>query len=173
MVSRAHYRRASLTDELTGLYNRRYFRETLERAIRQAEESNRPLSMLMIDVDDFKRFNDSHGHQAGDEVLTRLAGLMRTSARESDAPVRYGGEEFVLLLPGTALDDAVGVAERLRAELEAQLFEVGTVEGARTSISVGVAQLVPGESGTRLIQRADAALYHAKQDGKNRVKVDG
>ncbi len=172
VVSRAHYRKASLTDELTGLYNLRYFKERLGWAIRQAMDADQPLSLLMMDVDDFKKFNDAHGHQAGDEVLTRLAGLMRTSARESDAPCRYGGEEFVLLLPGTSLGAALGVAERLRLEFESQLFEVGKGAGATTSISIGVAQLEPEESGDQLIQRADFALYRAKSKGKNRVEVE-
>ena len=172
VVSRAHYRKASLTDELTGLYNLRYFKERLGWAIRQAVDAEQPLSLLMMDVDDFKQFNDTFGHQAGDEVLTRLARLMRTSARESDAPCRYGGEEFVLLLPGTSLGGAIGVAERLRQEFEAQRFEVGQRPSARTSISIGVAQLEPHETGEHLIQRADFALYRAKSEGKNRVEVE-
>lgn len=172
VVSRAHYRKASLTDELTGLYNLRYFKERLGWAISQATEADQPLSLLMMDVDDFKLFNDAYGHQAGDEVLTRLAGLMRTSARESDAPCRYGGEEFVLILPGTTIGAAIGVAERLRREFEDQVFDTGDGEGAQTSISIGVAQLVPEESGDRLVQRADFALYRAKSKGKNRVEVE-
>ena len=168
-LSQARYRQASLTDGLTGLFNRRYFEDTLERAVLQAERYHRSLSLLMMDVDDFKQFNDAHGHQAGDEVLERLADLMRTSARQTDAPCRYGGEEFVLLMPETALEEASGVAERLRTEFGSAVpGEAGAPEG--TTISIGVAERVSGEEPGELVRRADAALYRAKSLGKNRVE---
>ena len=172
-VSRAHYREASLTDPLTGLFNLRYLRQSLEHASGEVRSNGRPLSLLMIDVDHFKRFNDAHGHWAGDEVLVRLAVLMRTSARETDAPCRYGGEEFVLLLPNTRLDVAGRVAERLRREFEVQRFDVGAESTAQATISIGVAQLESGEDPEELVKRADAALYRAKGQGRNRVELDG
>jgi len=171
-ISRAHYLRASLTDGLTGLYNRRYFRETLEQALRQADRYRHSLSLLMLDVDDFKSFNDAHGHQAGDEVLRQLAGVMRTSARQSDTPCRYGGEEFVLLLPETGREEARDVAQRLRREIEGRVVEMADGRTGSATISIGVAEMAPGEEADRLIQRADAALYRAKRQGKNRVEVD-
>ncbi|MCB2185445.1 MAG: sensor domain-containing diguanylate cyclase [Deltaproteobacteria bacterium] len=167
--SKAHYQQASLTDGLTGLYNLRYFHRRLADEVNQARETGRPLSLLVLDVDGFKGFNDTYGHPAGDLVLNRLAALLRRSARESDAACRHGGDEMALILPGADLASAVAVAERLRQEFAALVLPVGSGEAVRAAISVGAAQWAPGEDAAGLVQRADRALYAAKEQGRNRV----
>lgn len=147
-------------DALTGLENRRAFDEELPRELSRANRSGRPLSIAMIDLDHFKLYNDAHGHQAGDELLASAARAWSDVLRADDRLVRYGGEEFVLLLPDCELDGALVIAERIR-EL---------VPGGQTC-SVGVAQWRPGESAESLLRRADDALYDAKRDGRDRVAL--
>ncbi|ROR32048.1 diguanylate cyclase [Inmirania thermothiophila] len=159
-------RRASVTDPLTGLYNRRHLDETLAREYRRAERYELPLSVVMFDVDHFKRFNDEHGHEQGDRVLQAIAEVTRRAVRNTDIPCRYGGEEFLVILPSTPLDGAAHLAERLREEVERT-----PVDGLRVTISVGVAALPEhrGQGPDDLVEAADAALYRAKQAGRNRV----
>lgn len=167
--SRARYREASITDGLTSLFNLRHFNRSLEKEVRYARELDRPLSLLMLDVDDFKHFNDTHGHQQGDEVLRRLAQIMRSCARNSDLAARYGGEEFTLVLPHTDAADAKNVAQRIRSQFEQEIFVVGDNSGVHATVSIGLAQLGTDETAGQLIQRADKALYQAKRQGKNMV----
>ncbi|HYR27132.1 MAG TPA: GGDEF domain-containing protein, partial [Thermoanaerobaculia bacterium] len=132
-----------------------------------------PLSAILIDVDDFKRLNDTFGHQAGDELLKRFARIVRRHLRDADLFARYGGDEFVALLPSTRAAEAAHVAERLRADLAADgtVLEHGTV---RVTISSGIAELLPADDTLdALIHRADMALYEAKQSGRNRTAVFG
>lgn len=163
---RAELERLSRTDGLTQLPNRRHLMETIEREIRRAKRNRRSFSLLMIDVDHFKRFNDTFGHLAGDEVLKRLADVLAGAIRTADYAGRFGGEEFTVLLPETPLDGAVEVAERIRGRVAEQQFG----DGAGITISIGLGECpTDGDSLETIIECADAALYHAKETGRNRV----
>jgi diguanylate cyclase (GGDEF)-like protein len=157
-------------DELTGLYNRRGLIAAMEDAKRRADASGEPLSICVIDLDRFKRFNDQLDHLAGDEVLRSFAGAARAGLRGNDVFGRYGGEEFVQILRHTTLAGAVGEAERLRARVSRLDLAPARRVGPLT-ISVGVAQYAPGEPIVQTFARADAALLRAKQRGRNRVEA--
>jgi diguanylate cyclase (GGDEF)-like protein len=159
------------TDPLTGLANRRIFLDTLRREQAAHLRRGSPLSLLMIDADQFKQLNDSAGHDAGDEVLRRLAALLSRATRRGDLAARFGGEEFTVIMTDCSLPDAVARADEIRARIAAE--SAGWCHGV--TVSIGVAELprdMP-ESGTgdRLVRQADAALYAAKQDGRNRVEA--
>jgi diguanylate cyclase len=164
-------RAESLTDPLTGLGNRKYFDRSLETAVATAVETNEPLSLLMFDIDYFKSFNDSYGHLTGDQVL-RLVGMsLKQSIKGQDITARYGGEEFAVVLPNTALRQALTVADHIRRAVmskELKKKSTGEILG-RVTISVGVSMLKPGDDMDSLIERADACLYAAKRAGRNRV----
>lgn len=161
--------RVAITDEMTGLFNRRGMHEFGEREVERARRFDRPLSALMIDLDLFSRVNNTYGHLVGDEVLRRLAERIRANIRELDVAVRFGGEEFLILLVETDQQAALVVAERIRAAIAGSAFE--TSAGLlRITASIGVAQMDAGMAGiTHLIAHADQALYVAKQTGRNRV----
>ncbi|MGI9089984.1 MAG: diguanylate cyclase, partial [Gemmatimonadaceae bacterium] len=166
----------SRTDALTGLDNRRHLGERLHEMWEHSTRLQEPMSLVMCDIDHFKRVNDEHGHQAGDAVLQQFAALLKADAREIDRVGRYGGEEFVLILPGTVLDAAVTFAERLRAAVEDHVFDLGNGDTLRRTMSCGVAAwphpLIQNQEG--LIRTADEALYVAKETGRNRViRYDG
>lgn len=157
--------RLAITDGLTGAYNRHYLDRRLRDEMARADRYHLPLSMILLDVDDFKEVNDSYGHHTGDEVLKRLAKAIQDDLRAYDLLARWGGEEFLVALPSTGLEGTLLVAERLRrlvAELELGLERPVT-------ISLGVGSYHRGETLAEMIQRADAGLYRAKQDGKNLV----
>lgn len=158
----------SITDGLTGLYNRRHFFEEAEKEVERAQRYRRPVAAIMLDVDFFKRVNDTHGHAAGDEVLRKIATCCRSEVRELDILGRYGGEEFAILLTESDIEQACQVAERLRARIEAFPFDVKGVSLGLTA-SLGVAELKDAESVESLLDQADQALYIAKQEGRNRV----
>ena len=162
----------SVTDELTGMYNRRYFFERLEEYLRAARRHRLPLSVMMIDIDHFKRVNDTYGHPAGDRVLRTIADLIRSGLRASDISARYGGEEFVILLPYTDEAEATRLAHRLLNTVAGHPFPLPPEAGPVT-ISIGLSQLDVEHplSGEALIARADGALYQAKRDGRNQVAV--
>lgn len=170
-VSR-HYRRLSLIDELTGLNNKRFFSENYKPQVEAAVRANKPLSLMMIDIDDFKLFNDAYGHPQGDKMLHNLGMVISGNVRSHDAACRYGGEEFAVILPGAGQDQAWGVAERIRTGF-GSISHTPSPKGkpVQASISLGVAQLGDGESETNLLVRADQALYQAKSDGKNRTVI--
>jgi diguanylate cyclase (GGDEF)-like protein len=160
------------TDPLTQLRNRRFMMEVAQHEAAVVERGGRPLAVLLGDVDHFKRVNDQHGHVVGDGVLRAIARVLRDGVREVDHVARWGGEEFLLLLPGTELDEAQKVADRLRAAVLA----LADVEGRRElglSITLGLAELRPGESIEQALMRADRALYEGKQAGRNRVVLAG
>ncbi len=163
--------RLAHTDGLTGLDNHRRLRERLEEEVARAKRYGQPCSLLMIDVDHFKTYNDNHGHPAGDEVLHRIAHLLRQRLRKVDVVARYGGEEFAAVLPSTSEEAAVGVAQELVTAVRAAPFDREEVQpGGRITISAGVAGCRCDEEGaTTLLARADRALYQAKAEGRNRV----
>jgi diguanylate cyclase len=164
-------RAESLTDPLTGLGNRKYFDRSLEAAVASALATGEPLSLLMFDIDYFKSFNDSYGHLTGDQVL-RLVGMsLKQSIKGQDITARYGGEEFAVVLPDTALRQALTVADHIRRAVmskELKKKSTGEILG-RVTISVGVSMLKPSDDVDSLIERADACLYAAKRAGRNRV----
>jgi diguanylate cyclase len=164
-------RAESFTDPLTGLGNRKYFDRSIETAVANANATGEPLSLLMFDIDHFKSFNDSYGHLTGDQVL-RLVGMsLKQSIKGQDITARYGGEEFAVILPNTALRQALTVADHIRRAVMAKELKkksTGEILG-RVTLSVGVAMLRPGEDTDSVIERADACLYAAKRTGRNRV----
>jgi diguanylate cyclase len=157
-------------DQLTQLLNRRGLARAFDTEISRSERHGRPMCLAVLDVDDFKQLNDRLGHQAGDLALIHLARIVRRSIRPTDVISRYGGEEFVILLPETTTDAALSVMTRVQRELTKRIF-LHNHERVLITFSAGVAQRQPGEGQDELIARADRALYHAKQAGKNRVSA--
>jgi diguanylate cyclase (GGDEF)-like protein len=166
--------RQAVTDALTGLANRRQFYEVLGREYERAQRFGQPVSLILLDIDDFKQINDSRGHLAGDAVLHSVAATVAEVIREIDLAARYGGEEFAVLLPQTGPEGAANLAERLRSEIAARSIRFGTEEISGVTASFGVAA-GPDDQMTQidLIASADAALYQAKREGKNHVTVSG
>ena len=162
---------ASRIDGLTGLFNRRYWQERFEQAYKLAKRREKPSTALMLDIDHFKKVNDTYGHQAGDSVIQSLAHLIKRCVRETDVAGRYGGEEFAVILTDSAVDNAVTVAERLRRLAEhSQVEHEGQI--IKFNISVGLAEFSPlCDSPMEWLERADQALYQAKQTGRNKYCV--
>ena len=162
----------SITDGLTKLHNHRFFQDHLTREIKRVSRTGEPLSMLICDIDDFKRLNDRLGHAAGDELLIGIARVLNDSIRETDFLARYGGEEFVVLAPGTDLRGAVALAEKIREAVAAGSYILdSTHQLTKVTVSVGVAQYAGSRK--RFFQAADQALYRAKAAGKNCVTAEG
>jgi two-component system cell cycle response regulator len=160
----------ALTDTLTGLYNRRYFEAHLEGTVSRATESGKEVSILMLDLDHFKRINDTHGHAIGDEVLKEVARRISQGVREIDLAARVGGEEFVVVMPDSTDEIGIKVAERLRASVAAGPVQIPAPIGPiSVTVSVGVASVAPGETGVSALHRADRALYAAKEAGRNKI----
>jgi len=161
----------SVTDPLTGLYNRRYFDSSAEQLLKISKRTNEDLSIIMMDIDFFKKVNDTHGHSVGDDVLVKLSAKLRELSRKSDVICRYGGEEFLILLPKTDLDGAVTFAEKIREQISLISISTDKDEHFRITLSLGVSQVdsVKDETVKVAIDKADKALYHAKNSGKNRV----
>lgn len=157
-------------DQLTGALNRRGLDDALEREAARAERANTPLCIALIDIDNFKRINDAFGHQVGDIVLVHLVAIIKETIRTNDLIGRYGGEEFLLLLPDSRIDEAVAVMGRLQRELAGKTISWGTQQ-LLVTFSAGVAARGAGETIEALINRADHALYEAKRAGKDRVVV--
>jgi diguanylate cyclase (GGDEF)-like protein len=164
------YRQLSMNDGLTGLYNRAWLNDMLPKLVARARMDRTPLSLVMIDLDHFKRFNDTHGHMAGDTALATAAAVIRAALRPSDFAVRYGGEELMAILPNTNRTLAVMVAERLCGRMrEAVVFDDMRIDLPHLTGSFGVASLGADEDERSLIEAADAALYRAKEAGRDRI----
>jgi len=160
--------RLAITDALTRLMNRRGITVNLIDAMAQAERYDHPLSIAMADIDHFKAINDTHGHDAGDKVLVDVASLLSEALRMPDKVGRYGGEEFLVVLPHTTLTQAKKIAERMRAAVEGWAFEYGG-KTSHVTISIGLTQYRKGEDLEQLLSRVDQALYQAKAGGRNKV----
>ncbi len=160
--------RMTIVDGLTGIHNKRYLTETLEREMPRAQRHQRPLSLMMFDIDRFKSINDTYGHLAGDYVLKELASIVRMRLRPDDVLGRYGGEEFAVILPETRIDGAQSIAEDIRRLVEEHVF-VFEDERVAVTISIGIAQFSYNSSVSKFIQQADERLYEAKREGRNRV----
>jgi diguanylate cyclase (GGDEF)-like protein len=159
-------------DTLTGLYNRRYFEEKLRVEAQKSFANSIPLSLIMVDIDHFKKVNDTFGHPEGDMILREIASLLKKSVRKKDTVVRYGGEEFILFLPGADIEVSSMIAERIRLLVESTLFDVGKAQ-LNLSVSLGISSFPVHRamSDGELIKMADQALYEAKRGGRNRVCV--
>jgi two-component system cell cycle response regulator len=163
----------AITDALTGLYNRRYMESHVGTLVEQAASRGKPLTVLILDIDYFKSINDTHGHDAGDDVLREFALRIRKSIRGIDLACRFGGEEFVVLMPETDLAVATMVAERLRRRIASEAFAIQqSARSIEVTISIGIAALGRDDTAATLLKRADQALYRAKRDGRNRVVPD-
>ena len=167
-------RRESLTDALTGIPNRKFFDARLREAASDAMESGEPMSLLILDIDHFKQFNDSYGHQLGDQVLRLVARTLTDSVKGRDTPARYGGEEFAIILPQTRLKDAIGLADQIRHTImRRRIVRKNTGDDFGTiTLSIGVSSYRPGEQLLQTVRRADDALYQAKRSGRNRVAAE-
>jgi diguanylate cyclase (GGDEF)-like protein len=163
----------SARDDLTGLFNRRNFFETLEKEVQRARRYRRALSLILLDMDDFKGYNDTYGHLRGDEALKALARLLLASTRRADIVARFGGEEFVVLLPEINAQGATVVAEKIRTAVEQHPFPGrDTQPGGRLTVTLGVATYpTDSKDGLELVDLADRAMYLGKQQGRNRVSV--
>jgi diguanylate cyclase (GGDEF)-like protein len=165
-------RNQSIRDPLTGLFNRRYLEESLELECSRAERSREPIAVVMLDVDHFKRFNDTFGHDAGDVVLKHVGEILRRSIRQGDLACRYGGEEFVLVMPGTSVAEAAEVAERVRESIKRLEVAYRNQSLGKITISLGVApHPAAGQTPAELIEAADQMLYAAKSAGRDRVQL--
>lgn len=170
--ARATAQRLAWNDELTGLLNRRRFAEMVRRELIGAERTGKPLTVALLDLDDFKRINDRHGHAAGDAVLREVASTIRGVMRATDLSARWGGEEFCIALPGSDLEDAVLVAQRVRAAIGALRVATEAGEGISCTATIGLAERGDrDETLDELFSRADRAMYRAKLSGKNRVML--
>jgi len=161
-------KRLSVTDGLTGLYNRRYFYKYLDLEISRAKRYGSSFSLMLFDIDNFKRLNDTYGHQAGDKVLQKLARIFRSVSRETDIVVRYGGEEFVIILPNTSEEEAIALANRILESVQETQIKINATERVSITVSGGVASFPRNASTAKsLLSAADSAMYAAKTAGKN------
>jgi len=165
-----HNLEMAVTDPLTGLHNRRYMNGQLDALVARANRGGDPVAVLVLDIDHFKAVNDSLGHDAGDEVLREFSVRLATNVRAVDLPCRFGGEEFVVVMPGTTLEDAHRIAERIRRDVGASPFRILGGEPLSITVSVGVAATRGADdTPASLLKRADEGVYEAKKAGRNRV----
>ncbi|MEI7430466.1 MAG: sensor domain-containing diguanylate cyclase, partial [Betaproteobacteria bacterium] len=179
-LSQERLKLVGLTDALTGVQNRRYFEHRCPVEISQARRYKHALACMFLDIDKFKRINDTYGHQTGDDVLRSVANIIQAQLRSGDTISRYGGEEFVVLLPQSELHHALQIAERIRSSIEEQHLQAASGQVIKMTISIGLSMLSAKnlaeeshQAATGLIAAADKALYQAKHNGRNRVEWDG
>jgi diguanylate cyclase (GGDEF)-like protein len=169
----AELKRLIITDDLTGLFNQRYFYSQITKEIERAKRHKRPLSILLIDIDMFKDFNDIYGHWEGDFVLKKIGEIIMKSVRDIDMAFRYGGEEFTVILPETKYEDAIIVAERIRKAVAQNIFYPFTLDGlpyvVSKTVSIGITEFHMEDDMKSLIKRVDNAMYQAKRAGRNMV----
>ncbi len=162
-------RKLSITDGLTKLFNSRYFYNQLNGEIDRSNRYGHPLSLLLLDIDNFKDYNDTYGHLEGDKILVRLGAVIKTCLRKMDSAYRYGGEEFTIILPETVGDEAETVAQRVRTAVLDEDFIAKNGKKVDITVSIGVTQYCREEDISTFVQRADQAMYRSKQDGRNKV----
>ncbi len=167
--SAQRYKELSITDSLTKLFNSRHFFRQLKHEVERADRYRQPLSLLLLDIDNFKQYNDAYGHLEGDKALTVLADVIRKNLRCSDTAYRYGGEEFTVLLPNTEREDVLIVAERLRESFANSILSPLPETKTHLTVSLGAGQYIPGEQDSAFLNRVDEGMYMAKKDGKNRI----
>ena len=167
--SEQYYQELSTTDGLTKIFNARQFYSALRSEIERSRRYNHPLAVLMLDIDDFKKYNDTYGHLQGDKVLVRFAEIIKDCLRQSDTAYRYGGEEFSVILPVTTGEQGMNAAERVRTMLRTEVFKPGFGSNVRVTVSIGVSQYVKDEDMMEFLRRADQNLYMAKAVGKDQV----
>ncbi|MGH9204915.1 MAG: diguanylate cyclase, partial [Vicinamibacterales bacterium] len=165
------YAQAAIVDPASGLFNRPYFQSRLEEELQRSSRHATPVSLLMIDIDAFKTINDTFGHVAGDTVIRDVSDILRRSVRLFDVCARYGGEEFAVLMPGSGVESATAIAERIRRRIQAYHSADKGLGNLRVTVSIGVAESKRGAAAREMIERADSALYAAKRAGKNRVST--
>jgi len=163
------YRELSILDNLTQLFNSRYFYDQLQMDISHANRYKQPLTILLLDIDNFKAFNDAFGHIEGDKVLIRLGQVVKRCLRQTDSAYRYGGEEFTILLPMTTSKDGVVIAERIRAKFKDEHFRPTQSQGVHVTLSIGVSQYKPREDIKVFVHRVDQLMYQGKKNGKDKV----
>jgi len=167
--SENRYRELSIVDDLTQLYNSRHFYHQLKMEIDRVDRYGQPLTLLLLDLDDFKCFNDAYGHIEGDQVLLRLGQVVKRCLRQTDSAYRYGGEEFTTLLPITTSADGAITAERIRAEFKKETFSPAPGQDIHVTVSIGLAQYRTNEEMKAFVHRVDQLMYHGKKNGKDRV----
>ena len=168
-ISEERYRELSIIDELTQLYNSRHFYSQLKMEIDRPDRYEQPLTLLLLDLDNFKTFNDTYGHVEGDQVLWRLGQVVKRCLRETDSAYRYGGEEFTILLPMTTSEDGAVIAERIRTEFKKETFSPVPGQHVHVTVSIGLAQYKPQEDMKVFVHRVDQLMYQGKKNGKDRV----
>jgi diguanylate cyclase (GGDEF)-like protein len=167
--SEKRYRELSIVDDLTQIYNTRYFYQQLRMEIDRVNRYGQPLTLLLLDLDDFKAFNDAYGHVEGDQVLVRVGQVIKRWLRQTDSAYRYGGEEFTILLPMTTGTDGMVTAERIRTEFKKEIFTLESGEKVHITVSIGLAQYRPKEEMKAFVHRVDHLMYQGKRSGKDRV----
>lgn len=167
--SENRYRELSIGDDLTQLYNARHFYQQIRLEIERADRYEQPLTILLLDLDDFKRFNAAYGHVEGDQVLMRLGQVLKRCLRQTDSAYRYGGEEFAILLPMTTSAEGAVAAERIRMEFKREIFSPAPGQDAHLTVSIGLAQHKPKEEMKAFVRRVDQLVCRGKKNGKNRV----
>jgi diguanylate cyclase (GGDEF)-like protein/PAS domain S-box-containing protein len=167
--SEKRYRELSIVDDLTQLYNSRHFYFRLKMELDRSNRYEQPLTLLLLDLDNFKAFNDAYGHVEGDQVLLRLGQVVKRCLRETDFAFRYGGEEFTIILPMTTSADGAVTAERIRTEFKKELFSPAPGQEVHVTVSIGLGQYKPKEEMKAFVHRVDQLMYQGKKDGKDRV----
>jgi diguanylate cyclase (GGDEF)-like protein len=167
--SERKYRELSIVDDLTQLYNSRYFHHQLQMEIDRVNRYGQPLTLLLLDIDNFKLFNDTYGHVEGDQVLFRLGQVVKRLLRQTDSAYRYGGEEFTVLLPMTTREDGAITAERIRTEFKKEMFSAVPGKEVYMTLSIGLAEYRAQENMKNFVHRVDQLMYQGKKNGKDRV----